>query len=111
MKHSQLRLFMWVMMALMALVAYVSLQERQLVDKVVLADDGVVLEYHHKAPVHIAYADIDKTHIACGGKGRSGHCGVVIFTKDDKKYRSKFMMGSDDAKALREIIQKTPHTP
>ena len=48
-------LFVWAMVALMALIAYLNHKERQLANHVVLTDDGVVLEFYDKTPVRILY--------------------------------------------------------
>lgn len=67
-----------------------------------LAEKQMILIYPKKS-IAIDYKTIDKATIACADKG--GGCGLVIYA-DHKKYHTNYFTSSDDAKKLRDDINK-----
>lgn len=67
-----------------------------------LNDKQVILTYPKKS-INIDYQMIDEVKITCADK--TGRCGVVIYT-NDKKYRTTYLTTADNAKKLRDDINR-----
>lgn len=69
---------------------------------IIVNDTQVRLIYHQKT-ITLDYKAIDKATIACADK--TGRCGVVIY-KGNKKYRTTYLTTADNAKKLRDDINR-----